>query len=94
MIFVAITLDDGSVRRMQCVDEALIDECVLKLPWVMRVVGYRVASPEEFPPNCRWHDDGAGRIVGEPIVITPPRDLAAEFDALAARIATLETPKP
>jgi hypothetical protein len=87
MIFVAITMDDGSVRRMQCVSEDLIEASIAKTPWAARVKSWRLADAAEFPANCRWQDN-AGRIVGVPIVILPTRDPLAEIDALKVEIAT------
>lgn len=86
MIFVAIFMQDGSVKRMQCIGEASIEECIGKAPWASRVRSWRLAKPEEFPPNCRWQDVG-GQIVGVPIVDPPKRDIAAELDALKAELA-------
>ncbi len=82
MQHVAITMQDGSVRRMQLVSGTVM-EAIAKTPWADRVRSWRLADPEEFPANSTWRDEG-GKIVGVPIEAKPDRDALAEIDQIKA----------
>lgn len=85
MVTVAITMDDGSVRRMQCVSDELIEASIKKTPWADQVASWRPANMKEFPVGCTWRDEG-GKIVGDPIIVEPVRDFGAEIDVMKTEI--------